>query len=90
MMPTLVAMLHLISIILIKQMQWCHRYHMILMLVPVGSHDQQVKLLLPLIILFLTNGMVPLMTLMASYDTDNNSSGITWPRMLCCTLSESS
>ena len=34
----------------------------------------------------LTDGMAPLMTLLASCDTDTSINGITWPNKICCTL----
>ena len=36
--------------------------------------------------LYLTNGMVPLMALLASCDMDTSISAIAWPEKLCCTL----
>ena len=33
-----------------------------------------------------TSGLFSLMTLLASYDIDTSINGITWPKMLCCTL----
>ena len=38
----------------------------------------------------ITNGMVPLMTLLASCDRDMSINGIAWSKKLCCTLFHSS
>ena len=86
--------LHLISIILTKQMYRCHwSCH-------IASHDANAgvsSIIWPKCDvashfnhLDLTNGMVPLMTLLASCNSDTSISGITWSKMSCCTLFESS
>ena len=50
------------------QCQCCHWHHMILMLVPMASHDK--KFMLHLLLIIITNWMVPQKTLLASCDTD--------------------
>ena len=86
-MPTKVPVLHLILVILTKQKYWhhwwCHWHHMMLVMLMV-SHDQKSCIASPFGHLDLTNGMVPLMTVLALCDTDTTINGITWPKKLCC------
>ena len=60
---------HLILIILRQQMQLCHWqcywHHMILMLVPVASNDGTSPVTSSFDDLYITNGMVPLVTVLA-------------------------
>ena len=80
-------MLHLILIILIKQMQWCHwwwyLHHMMVMLMLIASYDQKSHVASYFDHLYLTSGMVPLMTLLSSCDTGTSINDISWPKKLC-------
>ena len=58
---------------------WCHWHHM-----------AKKSCSSPFDHLELTNGMVPFMTLLISYDTDTSINGITQPTKLCYTLFQSS
>ena len=59
---------------------WCHQQS--------SGSTWPKKLHLIYDFLDLANGMIPLMTLLASCDTDTNINGITWPNCCtCCTLS---
>ena len=49
---------------------------MILMLVPVALHDPKGHVVSPFYVLELSNELVPLMTLLASCDTDTSINGI--------------
>ena len=73
-MPTSVSVLHLILIILTKQLQWCHWWcqwdHM----------NKEVDVASPFHHLAQTNGMVPLMTLLPQWDSETNINGIRWPK----------
>ena len=73
-------MLHLILIILTKQIQWCHWWCHGQTLMPMTSHDQYSYVVSPFHHLNPTSGMVSLMTLLASCDTDNSMNCITWPK----------
>ena len=57
---------------------------MMLMLVPMASHVQKSHVVSLFDHLDLKNGMVPLITLLASCDTDTSITGITSPNKLCC------
>ena len=70
------SMMHLVLFILTKQIQW--NYWM----VPFVSHGQKCHVALSFDDPNLTDGMVPLMTLLVSYDTDTSISGITWPKVM--------
>ena len=87
-MLTPVPMLHLILIILTQQMQYCHWWshwhHMMVMLVPVAWHAKK-SCSSPFNHLNITDGMVPLMTLLASCDTNRSINGISWLKGLCYT-----
>ena len=61
-----------------------------MILMPVVSHDQICHVASPFDHLDLAYKMVPLMTLLASCDTTTSISGITWPKMLCWILFQSS
>ena len=51
-----------------------------------ASHDQKYHVASPSDCPELTNGMVPLMTLLTSCNTETSINDITWPKKLCCTL----
>ena len=78
------VMLHFIWTILTNQMQQfplMMTWHCImLLLVPVTSHNEICHVVCPFHHPNLTNGRVPLMTLLTSCDTDTSISGITWPK----------
>ena len=82
------VILHLIFIIFTKQMQWshwcCHWHHMMLMLR--ASHDQKSHAASLFDHIYPANGMLLLMMLSTSYDTDTSIHSITWPKQLCFTL----
>ena len=82
-----VPVLHLIVIILNKEVQlwywWGHWHHMMLILM--ASHDPKSHIASPFDHLDVTNGMVPLMTLLESCNTDISMNGITWSKKLGCT-----
>ena len=54
-------------------------------LMPIPSHNQKSHDASPFDHLDLSNGMVPLITLLDSCDTDTNINDITWPKKLFCT-----
>ena len=73
-------MFNLILINLTEHMQW------VLLMMPVASHDQNYQIPSPFDHFDLNNGMVPLITLLASCHTDTSINGIQWPEKSCCTF----
>ena len=58
---------------------------MMLMLVPIVSHDQETNAALHFDNLDQRNVLIPLTALYASHDADALTNGITWARRSCCT-----
>ena len=73
----IIVMLHLISIILTQEKQWCHCWcfwhHAVPIPVPVVSHDQKSNV--PYF-LDLRNAMVPLTVMLASCDDNTGGNGV--------------
>ena len=72
-------MLHLLSIIWTQGMQWCQWWycwhHVMWIPAPMVSHNQKYYVAPDFSCLDLRNAMVPLTTLLASHDTNTNTSG---------------
>ena len=67
---------------------WCLWHQMMMMLAQWHQHTQKSYVPPDFNNRNLTNVMLPLITLLASYDTTIITNGITWPNKLCCTLFE--
>ena len=85
-MTATVPMWNLILIILTKQMQWyhwwCHNLQHHVM--PMAPHDQKSYITCPFDHFDLSSGMLPLIMLLESCDTDTSINAITWPKKLSC------
>ena len=90
------VMLHIISVIFTKQMQWLHwwclqhQQHMKLRLLPMVSNDQKFQITSHFEYLDLTNIMISLMMALGSCETDTSPNGFTCPKKPWCTLFQSS
>ena len=79
------------------QLSWCKVYN-IAIFMPLALHDTDASgitwpkshVTSPFYHLDLTNGMVPMMMLLTSCETDTSINGITWPKKLCFILFQSS
>ena len=79
------VMLDLISIILMKGMQWCNWHNVTLTLASVASHGQKVMWHLIFSCVDIRRAVVLLTKILASCDASASSNGFTWPSNPCCT-----